>query len=96
MVYFAAAITYEELRTAPSDRTLLFDRGFLGAGDPSLSAIVRQLYGELVQMTTGEFGERQVCAFERRVAALIAPYNTAGLFAPRLPNMYEYTAAELG
>ncbi|MEZ4700943.1 MAG: tryptophan 7-halogenase [Rhodothermales bacterium] len=84
MLYFAAAIAYEERRIKAG----VEDDLLLMANDPGLRGIVANFHRSL-----REAGPRDVPAIEAAIEAAIRPYNTAGLFAPAAPNMYAYTAA---
>jgi FADH2 O2-dependent halogenase len=87
MLYFAAAIMYEERRIAAG----IEDDGFLMAHDPAWRGIVAEFHRRL--RDTPERDESTVGAFERAIEAAIRPYNSVGLFAPAVQNMYTYTAA---
>ncbi len=93
MLYFAAAITYEEARTAAYDKGDRMDRHFLLADDKQFSRTVNQTYHDLLELDPLSIQAER--AFIKRIERRIEPFNTAGLFRPRIPNMYEYTAAEV-
>ncbi|MDZ4702010.1 MAG: hypothetical protein SH809_20030, partial [Rhodothermales bacterium] len=87
MLYFAAAITYEERRiNAGVDDDLL-----LMANDPGLRDIITHFHRRLREAPA--LDKAAVAAIERDIQTAIGPYNTAGLFAPAVRNMYAYTAA---
>lgn len=91
MLYFAAAITYEEARTDAHRKGTRLNRHFLFADDPHLKTIIEQTYQEICNLGPSSNPDALISRIEKR----IAPYNTVGLFRPRIPNMYEYTAAEV-
>lgn len=80
MIYFAAATAYEHrrMRGKPNDGLFLF------ADDAQLASIVRQA----PQRMSADEDE-----FEPWLEEALRPYNEVGLFRPRIPNMYEHTAA---
>lgn len=97
MLYFTAAIDYEQKRLRGS-----FDienNAFLSADHARIPALVQRCYGEVTEISSlpgtaipEEVNEK----FRARVKKAIAPYNSAGLLDPDIPNMYEHTAAEWG
>lgn len=98
MLYFAAVITYERRRARHRDGQPLceFNRLFLCADDEALCHAVADASERLSQMQAdGAASPAQVVAFEQYVEAAIQPYNTVGLFHPRVPNMYHHTAAAI-
>lgn len=80
MPYFAAATTYERERV--DGRHL--DRLFLLADEDRLLDVVRGAHLRL---------EQKVADYASWLADMLEPYNRVGLFRPRIPNMYEHTAA---
>ncbi len=92
MLYFAAAITYEERRMAAHKAGTPFKHGFLCADEAPLVTLIHEGYTMLRTTLNGQRTHQQ---FRDAMEKHIAPYNTAGLFHPRINNMYEYTAADL-
>lgn len=102
MIYFAAATTFERLHREGQSPS------FLLSGDSRFRQIVcrcRQRLSELSQGKISGGAEAGVLASEHRstskiddyiaeVRELLVPYNTVGLFAPRVNNMYWHTAAK--
>lgn len=97
MLYFISAIEYEQKRLRGS-----FDienHAFLSADHPRIPALVQQFYREMEEITSlpaSEIPEEVTGKFRARVKKAIAPYNSAGLLDPGIPNMYEHTAADWG
>lgn len=90
MLYFAAATTYERRR---QQRELPQGAAFLCADDATLRRTVSRTYRDLRRLlAAGPPDSAAVAAFERRVAAAIAPFNHVGLCDPAARNMYRYTA----
>lgn len=82
MLYFAAATTFEQNYKSGSD-------DFLCATDPKFSQLVSELYGDFL------FSPPRLhdpARFTERIQKAIQPFNTVGLFAPEINNMYSYTA----
>ena len=94
MLYFSAAITYEERRMDALKAGTPFNHDFLCVDEKPLSDAVHVLYHKLKQITEATPSQTDINSFREAVKSHIAPYNTAGLFAPRINNMYEYTAAD--
>ena len=92
MLYFAAAITYEEDRLAHQSEGTTQSRYFLCAEDNRLKDIIGSTYHHLVDILNSGPTPEAISEFTVETTQRIAPYNTAGLFNPRIPNMYEYTA----
>ena len=90
MLYFAAVIRYERLRAGSTPNAA---SSFLCADDPQLHRIVDEAMGRLSNLDPAS--AREVRAYESYVEDAITPYNTAGLFHPRVPNMYHHTASPL-
>jgi len=80
MLYFAAVIAYEEHRLAGQH-----EASYLFASD----ARMRQAVGGALRLV--EEGV-SADAYERYIEEAIAPFNSAGLFHPDIPNMYLHTA----
>lgn len=95
MLYFAAAITYEERRMDAYNTGAAFHHDFLCIDEEPLTAVIKQSYASLKKITAATPSARDIERFREDVKLAIAPYNTAGLFNPRINNMYEYTAADL-
>lgn len=93
MLYFAAAITYEEARTTAHNKGYRINRHFLLADDQQFTSIIKQTYRDLLELDP--LSTQADRAFIKQVERRIEPFNTAGLFRPRIPNMYEYTTAEV-
>lgn len=97
MLYFIAAIYYEQIRLEGS-----FDwekHMFLSASHPRIPAFTKQLHREVQDITSPpgiDVPAEAVEKFRLRVKKAIDPYNSAGLLEPDTPNMYEHTAADLG
>jgi len=88
MLYFAAAIRYEENRKSHNDASM----GFLCAHESFWRAAAEEVHTMCTEL---DFADATcVRKFESRVRKLIEPYNTAGLCRPELQSMYAYTAAE--
>lgn len=101
MVYFAAATTFERLHRegqCPS---------FLLSGDGHFRQIVHRCRQLLRELSRGEFsdsglvrepselrGNSRIDSYIAEVRELLVPYNTVGLFDPRINNMYWHTAAK--
>ena len=92
MLYFAAAITYEEDRIAHQSAGTRQNRYFLCAEDDNLKDIIASTYYHLMDVLDSDPDPQSIASFTAETAQRIAPYNTAGLFTPRIRNMYEYTA----
>jgi tetracycline 7-halogenase / FADH2 O2-dependent halogenase len=101
MLYFAAATTCER-RWASGQNPELPDHprvlsALLCADDSQFRSVVRELHCNLQSLLDGgRVDATQLAAFERSVAAAIAPYNTAGLCDADLRNMYRHTAVGNG
>jgi FADH2 O2-dependent halogenase len=89
MLYFAATIAYEQARASGRAG----ERYVLCADDRRLHAVTAEARARLAGIDAGD--EAGVAAYERFVENAIAPYNTAGLFRPPVPNMYHHTAAPM-
>lgn len=87
MLYFIAAITYEQKRLAGEQSS-----HFLSAGDPAIMEIVKKSFKDLNDIFADGPTERQILQFEETVKKRIAPYNIAGLLNPEAQNMYHHTA----
>ncbi len=94
MLYFAAVTTYEHRR---ADKHSDANDSFLCADDQRFRNIVRECSADLARLvSSGQPEPAAGKAFERHVAAAIAPYNRVGLCDPAARNMYRYTAAPDG
>ncbi len=95
MLYFAATISYERIR---SEGRMEPGSAFLSADDDALRDVVRHCADTIgVLVRGGRVPDRQETErFEDEVEGLIRPWNAVGLFSPRVPNMYEHTAAPVG
>lgn len=90
MLYFAAATTYERRRQRGE---LPPGAALLCADDPTLRRLVSRTYVDLRRLlAAGPPSDADIATLERRVAEVIAPFNTAGLCDPAARNMYRYTA----
>ena len=89
MLYFAAATTYEHRRSSAGGDGSAYDSRlwFLNADDAEFRGMVASLHRQI------ERGRTDESAWERQVAAAVAPYNRVGLFDPRAGNLYRYTVA---
>lgn len=85
MLYFTATITYERQRAAQTG----FDRAFLCADEGPLFNLATTCVRWASLVKTPE----DVQAYRQLIERAIAPYNTAGLFRPDVPNMYHHTVA---
>jgi len=95
MLYFTAAVHYEQKRLGGNFD--MEEHSFLSAGHPRIPVLIRRCYRELREITSHPpVTEAAAAAFRAKVTKAIAPYNTAGLLDPDIPNMYEHTAADLG
>lgn len=93
MLYFIAAITYEQKRLHGTFN--MEKQQFLSAGHKEIPGIAENLYRDLKQITrNGKITGEETGAFRESVRKAIEPYNTAGLLRPPVPNMYEHTAAD--
>ena len=92
MLYFAAATTYEQRRLSSENPRP--HRSFLCADDPHFYSIVECCYTKIAALTTSPCSREDIQRFSQNLEHDIEPYNTVGLFSPRIPNMYEYTAAD--
>lgn len=88
MLYFAAVTTFERRRLAGGKQV---PRSFLCADDPELRRVVRESRRRLLEVVIAPT-PAAVSRFQDDLAAAIAPFNTAGLFRPEVPNMYRHTA----
>lgn len=94
MLYFTAAITYEQARL--SGRFRVGRDQFLLASHPSIPVCIRKRYAELQNiLAEGHISHGRISAFKARIQQDIEPYNVAGLLRPPVPNMYYHSAAEL-
>ena len=89
MLYFIAAITYEQERLRGE-----IPAHFLSAGHDDICSLVAQSYRKLTELTSGNVTEEQIIDFIKTVKTGIAPYNSAGLMDPVSQNMYRHTAVE--
>ena len=88
MLYFAAAIRYEENRMRQNDDSM----GFLCAHEPFWKSAAEEVHKVCTKLDLAESkNQREI---ESRVRNLIEPYNTAGLCRTDTNSMYAYTAAE--
>ena len=94
MLYFAAAITYEERRMEAKNSGRAFTHEFLCADEKPLVDTVQTAFEKLQSIINAYITSTVVEGYREDVKAALAPYNTAGLFSPRINNMYEYTAAD--
>lgn len=85
MLYFAAVIHYERRRIASADGD---DMLFLSAGEDALQELAATALERLRQGI-------DPAEYEALIERGISPHNTAGLFAPAVPNMYHHTAARV-
>jgi FADH2 O2-dependent halogenase len=97
MTYFAAVTTYEKQRAEQGDR---LKARFIGASDDVLRDKVREVSQYLRAAIRGPFWHEQKPIYSgdlNSLTALIAhslkEYDHVGLFKPKTPRMYEYTAA---
>lgn len=88
MLYFAAAIRYEEHRMQHSDASM----GFLCAHESFWKAATEEVHTMCTELDFAE--PANIRKLESRIRSLIEPYNTAGLCRADLNSMYAYTAAE--
>ena len=92
MLYFAAAITFEEYRLANGPPLMDKSRLFLCAEDVRLARCVDSMYHHLLGVVEHTPDDRAIDTYINDLKNAIEPYNTVGLFTPRIHNMYEYTA----
>ncbi len=90
MFYFAGATTYEHQR-ARAERSPDTPPAFLCAEEDSLWAGVRRAFQAVPAENAPS--KRTLDTYEEQVRESIRPFNTVGLFAPPIPNMYPHTAA---
>jgi len=88
MLYFAAAIRYEENRLHQNNASM----GFLCAHEPFWKSAVGEVHAMCAELELAESKNQR--KLESHVRNLIEPYNTAGLCRTDLNSMYAYTAAE--
>ena len=88
MLYFAAAIRYEENRSNCSAGSM----GFLCAHEPFWKDALSKAHAKCATLNISDSIHAQ--EFLSYVQQVIDPYNTAGLCRPELRSMYAYTAAE--
>jgi FADH2 O2-dependent halogenase len=81
MYYFAGAVAAEERRRQGRADA---EEEFLSSHIPEFRVAVERAYRALCDLRV------DVAAFQRQVAADIAPWNTVGLCDPRKRNMYPY------
>lgn len=93
MIYFAAATTYEQNRSAET-------ASLFCVSDPQFISLVTSLFQQLEQLCLSDqtfndqtLNDHAVSRFIDQVKSAIAPYNHVGLFKPATHNMYHYTAA---
>jgi FADH2 O2-dependent halogenase len=84
MLYFAAATSYERVRTARGDAAR--DRLFMLADEA-------RLFEATLEASRYLDGCPDVVSYERLVEVAVRPFNRVGLFHPEVPNMYAHTAA---
>jgi len=84
MLYFAATVAYERGRAKVQG--VPFDRLYLCADETPLFDAAGTA---LERLKAGDTAD----AFSAFVEQAVAPYNTAGLFHPAVPNMYHHTVA---
>lgn len=91
MLYFAAATTYERLWSDKPQQ----QPGFLCADDDNFNRMVKEISTEVhVLRGVSRLNDQQADRLTTQIRSAIEPYNHVGLFAPEIPNMYRYTAAE--
>ena len=95
MLYFAAATTYEQRRLSRKTGAGTDHRSFLCADIPAFVDIVETTYHRITELCTQPQSSASAAQFARDIEIAVAPYNSVGLFAPRVANMYEYTAADI-
>ncbi len=87
MLYFAAATTFEKEYCNGLN-------SFLCATDSQFHSMLDQLFHELVLNKNGQpHSFLSNDEFVDRIRTAIAPFNSVGLFSPKVNNMYHYTAA---
>lgn len=89
MLYFIAAISYEQRRLKGE-----LPSHFLCADHKDIVSIIAQSYSELKDILDGKISGKQVQKFRERVKSRIEPYNSAGLLDAEAKNMYRHTAVE--
>lgn len=90
MLYFAAAINYEQKRLNGEIPT-----HFLCADDPQINEIIRQSYSDLKAITEGNPSWNKISRFRKAVKNRISPFNSVGLLDPKAKNMYRHTAVNI-
>lgn len=91
MLYFAAAIMYEQQRLGGNKPS-----HFLCAGEEDIVNIVNDSFDELQELLKGgSASHNEADRFIQNIRARITPYNIAGLLDPEANNMYRHTAVEL-
>lgn len=98
MLYFAATITYEQLRShaRSTGKDLNINNLFLSAEDKRLSSTILSTIQQIHQLGRKDsLSEQDISDYESIVEEAIAPYNSVGLFHSAVPNMYHHTAANV-
>lgn len=88
MLYFAAATTYERLRSQHGRRP-----AFLCADDPQLRASVERWIGQLPDARRQSVSDADIQGLEAQLRRELQPYNHVGLCDPQADNLYRYEVA---
>jgi len=88
MFYFAAATSFEHLRCHEDEKPL-----FLCADDVGLREAIRMWLDRLSRIQQQGCDSNEIRQAIVEAENLLKPWNRVGLFQPKVPNMYYYTAA---
>ena len=90
MLYFAAAIAYEQERLKGN-----IPSHYLCADDPQISNLAWDSYYTLKNISKSGISDDKIRDYYEMMKKGIEPYNTAGLLNPEKQNMYRHTAISL-
>lgn len=94
MLYFTAAINYEQQRIKGNFKSE--GKLFLSAGHERIRAISRRGYKKLRTLLRGNtVSQREITSFKEEVDKAIRPFNRAGLLNPEIAHMYHHTIADI-
>lgn len=89
MIYFVATVQYEQSRLKGFRPDT-----FLYAGDPQISALVRDIHDEILHLDHNS-SKKEIMDYIESIRERIKPLNPAKLLDPEKHNMYEHTAVKL-
>ena len=90
MTYFAAVTSYEKLRSEMGDR---IGWNFIGANDLAMREKISEAVTLIRSEAALESSQRNLDELTRKLQSILERYDHVGLFKPKTPRMYEYTAA---